>query len=371
MRIRTLLFVVTAVIALKSCKKDEAVAPPVDNTTSTTSTTSTTGYKPTPYFVVLPAGFPDLPVPLDNPLTVEGVDLGRKLFYDKILSIDSSLSCGGCHSQGFGFTDNGKAFSSGVSGGIGTRNAMPLFNLAWVEKFTQTEHKFFWDGGSKNLESQVIAPITNPIEMEETLPHVLLKLQRSTTYPALFKKAFGSDSITTLRMMQAIAQFERTIVSGNTRFDYYNLFQMPTLTVQERRGMQVFNDSLKGDCFHCHNLSGSFMTDFLFHNNGHSNADIGLEKITGSPEDKGKFRTASLRNLVYTAPYMHDGRFNTLEEVVEFYNSGASRVFPADGFITKHPDGLHMTDQDKADLVAFLKTITDTALIQNPDYRLP
>lgn len=370
MNVKQWIWIVIALVALKACKKDEEV--PIDNgTTSTTSTTSTTTSGPTPYFVVLPAGFPALPVPLDNPLTVEGVDLGRKLFYDEILSIDSSMSCGSCHDQGFGFTDNGKAFSVGVSGGVGTRNAMPIFNLAWVEKFTKTDHKFFWDGGAKNLESQVLGPITNPIEMEETIPHVLMKLQRSTTYPALFKKAFGSDSITTQRLMQAIAQFERTIVSGNTPFDYYNLFQMPTLTAQELRGMEVFNDTTKGDCFHCHNLAGSFMTDFVFHNNGHSNADIGLEKITGNPDDKGKFRTSSLRNLVYTAPYMHDGRFNTLEEVVEFYNSGASRVYPADPFITKHPDGLHMTDQDKADLVAFLKTMTDTTLLHNPDYRLP
>lgn len=367
MKVKILFLLLLAVVAFKSCKKDEKVEPPVSATTSTTSTTSTTGYKPTPYIVDLPLGFPALPVPLDNPLTVEGVDLGRRLFYDQILSIDSSMSCASCHNQLYGFTDNGKQFSSGVSGGVGTRNAMPVFNLAWVEKFAKTDHRFFWDGGAKNLESQAIAPIVNPIEMEETLPHVLMKLQRSATYPGLFKKAFGSDSITTQMIMKAIAQFERIIVSGNTRFDYREIVP---LTAQELRGMEVFNDSLKGDCFHCHNLSGVFMTDFLFHNNGHLSADEGLQKITGNPDDKGRFRTPTLRNLVFTSPYMHDGRFNTLEEVVEFYNSGASRVYPADPFITKHTNGLNLSAQDKADLVAFLKTITDSTLIQNPEYRV-
>jgi cytochrome c peroxidase len=366
-KVRYLFLCALIFVALKSCKKDTEVVPDNGTTTATTSTTSTTGYKPTPYYVKVPIGFAPVQSPINNPMTVEGVDLGRKLFYDKILSIDSSMSCGSCHNQTFGFTDNSQQFSKGVSGVAGTRNAMPLFNLAYVERYAQTEHKFFWDGGAKDLESQVIGPITNPIEMEESLPHVMLKLQRSATYPGLFKKAFGSDSITTIMLMQAIAQFERTIVSGNTRFD----FGASALTPQEQRGMLVFNDQDKGDCFHCHNLSSAFMTVFDYRNNGHSNADIGLEKITGNPEDRGKFRSATLRNLVYTAPYMHDGRFNTLEEVVEFYNSGASRVEPADQNITKHADGLNLSVQEKADLVAFLKSMTDTTLIVNPDYRMP
>jgi cytochrome c peroxidase len=364
-------FYIVMVLAIwVGCKKDEKVDPGTSTTTSSTTGSTTSAFHTTPYIVSIPAGFPSLPVPLDNPLTVEGVELGRKLFYDKLLSKDSSISCGSCHNQLYGFTDNGKALSAGVSGNVGDRNAMVLFNLAWVERFAKTDHRFFWDGGAKNLESQAIAPITNPIEMEETLPNVLSKLQHHATYPGLFKKAFGSDSITTLRLMQAIAQFERTIVSGNTRFDYYNLFQMPTLSAQELRGMEVFNDSTKGDCFHCHNLQSSFISDFIFHNNGHSGPDVGLERITGNPDDRGKFRTATLRNLVFSAPYMHDGRFNTLEEVVEFYNSGASRVYPADPFITKHPSGLSMSPQDKEDLVAFLKSITDSTLLTNVAYRL-
>jgi cytochrome c peroxidase len=369
-----LFFVCLIVVFVFGCQKEDQVKPDATTTsttatTSTTNTTSATGYNPTPYFVKLPLGFPAMPVPIDNPLTVEGIDLGRRLFHDPILSKDSSLSCASCHNQANGFTDNGKQFSTGVSGIAGERNAMLIFNLAWVEKYAKTPHRFFWDGGAKDLESQVIAPITNPIEMEENLPHVLLKLQRNSVYPPLFKKAFGTDSITTLLLMRAVAQFERTIVSGNTRADYFLIQQQPTLTAQEARGFEVFNDSLKGDCFHCHNLSGVFMNDFLFHNNGHSGIDKGLGKITGNSEDNGKFRTATLRNLVFTAPYMHDGRFNTLEEVVEFYNSGALRTGLSDPFIAKHPDGLHLSDQDKADLVAFLKSITDSTLITNTFYR--
>lgn len=366
MKVKIIVYLFLAVMVFKSCKKDNEVVMPVTGTISGSAGTPAPVFKTTPYFVKLPINFSPLPVPFDNPLTVEGVDLGRKLFYDKILSVDSSMSCGSCHNPLYGFTDNEKALSTGVSGKKGNRNTMMLFNLAWVEKYGDKEHRFFWDGRAKTLEDQVRFPIVDRVEMEDSMPNVLLKLQRSSSYPALFKKAFGKDSITSQMLSKAIAQFERTIISGNTRFDFLNL------TKQEQRGMLVFNDQDKGDCFHCHNLSGFLLSsDFAFKNNGHAGPDIGLEKVTGNSEDRGKFRSASLRNLVFTAPYMHDGRFNTLEEVVEFYNSGASRVYPADGNITKHTDGLHLTEQDKADLVAFLKSITDSTLIVNPGYLHP
>lgn len=353
-------------ISIQGCRKDEEVVKPE---TPVVPGDTTHPYVPTPYLVVIPLGFPEMPVSLDNPITVEGVALGRKLFHDKILSRNSVQSCASCHDKQFGFTDNGKQFSQGVSGQTGTRNAMPIFNLAWVEKFAKTDHRFFWDGGAKDLESQVVAPILNPIEMQETLPNVLAKLNNHPDYPGLFKKAFGSDSITTQMLMKAIAQYERTIVSGNTRFDRFRIFQnLDELNDQEKRGFDLFNREDKADCFHCHNLNSAFSTDFLFHNNGHQGTDKGLGGITNNPEDDGKFRTASLRNLVFTAPYMHDGRLATLEDVVEFYNSQAIRVFPADPFITKHPTGLGLTQSEKADLVAFLKTLTDSTLITNPNY---
>lgn len=358
----------TALAFIQGCKKDEEVDEPI----VVVPVDTTKPFKATPYFVIIPIGLPlDYPVPspLDNPTTVEGVDLGRKLFHDKILSRNSVQSCGSCHSQLFGFTDSTRQFSLGVSGQKGTRNSMPLFNLAYVEKFAQTDHRFFWDGGAKNLESQVLGPITNPLEMEETLTSVLNKLQHHPEYPALFKKAFGSDSITTAAMMKAIAQFERTIVSGETRFDYFKLFNdQSKLTTQEKRGFDLFNSETKADCFHCHNLSGAFMTDFLFHHNGHQSPDQGLGRITNNPEDNGKFRTPSLRNLVFTAPYMHDGRLATLEDVVDFYNSGAIRTQPADEFIRKHTTGLGLTAPEKADLVAFLKTMTDSTLLTHSGY---
>jgi cytochrome c peroxidase len=363
------LFYVLLLFLIVACKKDTEVLPvvpiipgqPVDTTKP---------YIPTPYFVKLPLGLTEFPYSIDNPLTVEGVELGRKLFHDKMLSLDETQSCASCHNQLNGFTDNGNQFSTGITGAVGTRNSMPLFNLAWVEKFAKTTNRFFWDGGSISLEHQSLDPITNPIEMAESLLNVLSKLQQDSVYPSLFKKAFGTDSITTKLLSQAIAQFERTIVSGSTRFDKYRLFLQPAyLTAQELRGLALFNTEEKADCFHCHNVSGSYSTDFLFHNNGHQSTDLGLARITNNAEDNGKFRTPTLRNLQLTAPYMHDGRLKTLEEVVEFYNSGAIRNFPADPFITKHPNGLQLTSEEKADLVAFLKCMTDSTLITNPDYK--
>jgi len=354
------------VFAIVSCQKDEPVLPiarpPIETPIDTIGT-----FKATPYFIQVPFSLPAFPEQILNPLTVEGVSLGRKLFFDKILSRGEKQSCGSCHNQLFGFTDNGRQFSLGGDGQVGLRNSMPLFNLAYVEKFAKTNHRFFWDGSIPDLENHVLAPITNPLEMDETLPNVINKLRNSPIYPALFKKAFGSDSITTKMLMHAIAQFERTILSGGNRFDYYRA-GLETLSPQEKRGLDVFLSEEKGDCFHCHAV-GPLTTDFSFRHNGHQTPDRGLGAITNNSEDNGKFRVASLSNLVFTAPYMHDGRLNTLEEVVEFYNSGAIRVPPADPVITKHSNGLQLTTEEKADLVAFLKTMTDTALVTNVNFK--
>lgn len=350
--------------SLVSCEKEPIVVAP-----NPIDTTGKDSFKTTPYYFSIPFGLPTFPEQLLNPITVEGVTLGRKLFYDKILSRNQTLSCGSCHNQLFGFTDNGKQFSLGVDGQVGVRNAMPLFNLAYVEKYARSKHRFFWDGSSTTIEDQVLGPITNPIEMDEKIPNVLAKLQAHPLYPQLFKKAFGSDSIVTQNLMFAIAQFERTIVSGGTRYDYYRLAGMEEiLTPQEKRGLEVFSAETKGDCFHCHAI-GPLTTDFSFRHNGHTSTDKGLGAITNNPEDNGKFRVPSLSNLIFTAPYMHDGRFKTLEEVVEFYNSGALRTAPADPVLTKHLNGLELTEAEKSDLVAFLKTMTDTTLSNNPHYK--
>ena len=342
-------------------------------------------YNPTPFNLKLPLWALSNPptMPVDNPLTVEGVSLGRKLFYDKILSANLTMACATCHNLGNGFTDNAKQFSTGIDNFTGNRNSMPVFNLLWVERYAKAPYRFFWDGRATDLEDQAKGPISNPIEMHDSMPHVTQKLQADPDYPGLFKKAFGTSVITPLLVQKAIAQFERTIISANAKIDKYLVNVDPNtghiigtkdpsvFSEQELRGYYLFNDTAKGDCFHCHNINGPFSTDFLFHHNGHQSADQGLMTITGNSFDQGKFRTPTLRNLVFTAPYMHDGRFATLEEVVEFYNSQAIRTFPADPFITKHPTGLNMTSQDKADLVVFLKTLSDSSFITNPDYMKP
>jgi len=367
------------VVTTTSCRKENKVD---DNSNDTTSVD--TSYHTTPYSVLIPFYWPDLPSPVENPLTYEGVSLGRKLFYDPILSANNQQSCASCHAQSYGFTDNGKQFSVGIDNIAGTRQAMPIFNLAWVEKFSPSVNgrplRFFWDGGATNLESQVMGPITNPIEMHDSLVHVLAKLQAHNEYPSLFKKAFGSSVITSSNLFRAIAQFERTIVSYRSKFDKFLFnsdrtpavrFDSTVFTAEEKHGFNVFMDESKGDCFHCHPVSSPFLTDFQFHNNGHLSNDDGLKRITNNADDKGKFRSSSLRNLVFTAPYMHDGRFDNLDSVVEFYNSKASRVYPADPFITKHPTGLNLTQDEKKDLVLFLKTMTDSSMIVQPEYSKP
>lgn len=365
------------IFSIDSCKKDEKVStvitPPVDSIFHGTS-----------YTLVIPPNWSAPPIPADNPLTVEGVALGRKLFYDQILSANNTMSCSSCHNQQYGFTDNGKQFSVGIDNIAGKRQAMPIFNLAWAERFAPVingrPYRFFWDGGATNLESQVVGPIQNPIEMHDSLVHVVAKLQAHPDYPGLFKNAFGSSTITSAMIMKAIAQFERTILSAGSKFDKFlmnqtaggiKFFDFSVFTPEEKNGYDVFVDEKRGDCFHCHPVSSPFVTDFLFHNNGHQSDDIGLKKITGNPDDLGKFRSATLRNLLFTAPYMHDGRLNTLEQVVDFYNDKASRGYPADPFITKHPNGLNLTMQDQADLVSFLKTMTDSSFLAVAGYGKP
>jgi cytochrome c peroxidase len=261
---------------------------------------------------------------------------------------------------------------------------MPLFNLAYVNP-THINGKalaFFWDGGASDLESQVVGPITNPIEMHETLAGVVYKLNRHPQYPGLFHKAFGKDSITIKQVMQAIAQFERTIVSGSSKYDQFLYhvnenneaieYDSSLLTPQELRGYYAFLSEKKGDCFHCHIPESPFITDFTFRNNGTQSNDPGLMMITNNPADKGKFKVPSLRNLVFTAPYMHNGTKQTLEDVLDFYTSGINRTGEnLDASLSKHPNGLDLTSQDKADIIAFLKTMTDSSFIQNQDYTKP
>lgn len=322
----------------------------------------------TPYEVKIPASTPPIPIPSDNPMTVEGIELGRHLFYEKMLSGDNSLACAGCHLQNKAFADENK-FSIGIDGFAGTRQAMPIANLAWSDKF-------FWDGKANSLEEVVLFPIQSEVEMHESVFRAVKKLQDSDKYPGMFYQAFCDSTITVETMAKAMAQFMRSIIS-------YNYRSLPALGKDlrngaQQRGLEVFQDETKGDCFHCHTLT-TFTTNFDYFNNGlleNPGPSSGLAGQTGDPNDAGKFKTPALINLRHTAPYMHDGRFETLQEVIDFYDTGfhVSPTLSLD--LLKHTkDGKPVkrawSEQDKLDLFAFLITLEDTALLNNPRWSDP
>ncbi|TCI93222.1 cytochrome-c peroxidase [Tenacibaculum sp. M341] len=305
-------------------------------------------------------------VPTDNPLTQEGVSLGKKLFFDKLLSKDNTVSCASCHNPAKAFTDNSQ-FSEGVNGTVGVRNSMPLFNLAW-----NFDERFAWDGKEFGLEKQALEPVTNHLEMNSDWQEVVNKLQQDAEYPKLFRQAFGNVEITSDLVTKAIAQFERTLISSNSKFDRFLRGEV-SLTPEEQNGFNVFMDEARGDCFHCHGSDKNpLWTDNKFHNNGldATFSDLGLGAVTGDPNDNGKFRSPSLRNLAFTAPYMHDGRFATLDEVINHYSEGlkfSSTIDP----LMKQVDrgGVQLSDTDKADLKAFLLSLTDNDFINNPSFQ--
>jgi cytochrome c peroxidase len=319
-------------------------------------------FNPTAYEIQIPAGFPNISIPEDNPLTQEGIYLGRKLFHDPILSGDNSQSCASCHIQTLSFTD-GKALSVGIDGQAGKRNAMSLINAAWFCGLN-------WDGSANSLEAQAFEPVTNPVEMHDTWPNAIAKLKAHSSYPNLFYAAFGTKDFDSTHVVKAIAQFERTLISSNSKWDMY-LRGETQLNLSETRGYEIFFTE-RGDCFHCH--STILFTDNEFHNNGLDEAfsDEGLFLVTNDPNDKGRFRTPTLRNAVFTAPYMHDGRFNTLEEVIDFYSEGL-RYSPTIDPLMKNIDqgGIRLTDEEKFYLLAFLKTLTDSSFVLNPEYAAP
>lgn len=307
---------------------------------------------------------PRVTLPRDNPLTVAGVALGRRLFHDTRLSRHNSQSCASCHDQARAFTD-GRASSPGESGQPGRRNAMPLANLAWAREF-------FWDGRAGSLRAQVLQPIQDTHEMNETLERVTAKLRDDPSYAGAFQEAFGSPGISSERLSLALEQFLLTLVSQDSKFDRAARKQTE-LSPQERRGLQLFvteHDPKRGlrgaDCFHCH--GGNLFSNQQFLNNGlkPDASDTGRMAVTGSESDRGKFKVPSLRNVALTAPYMHDGRFATLEDVIEHYNSGVHRSATLDPNLAKHPvAGLGLSTEDKAALVAFLKTLTDDNFVSN------
>jgi len=353
-----LFFIFVSVVIFLSCKKDKV------------------GFTPTPYELNIPSHFPDMIIPEDNPMTVEGVELGRKLFYEERLSRDNTMSCANCHSPSASFSDPSQ-FSVGIDGIPGTRNSMALINLGW-------QNFFFWDGRAKTLEDQILEPIPNPIEMHQEWKDAVAKLNSDKTYRNMFFKAFGQEGIDSLKVSKAIAQFLRTMISGSSKYDvmykYENSLPLNSIeqsvyasvTAEEWAGYDLFKSLNGADCFHCHN--GPLMQVQKFSNNGLDATfiDHGRNGVTGNPADDGKFKVPTLRNIALSGPYMHDGRFNTLEEVIEHYSSGIQMSSTIDPMIEFASQGGVQFDAFEKDLLKkFLQTLTDYDFITNPDFQDP
>ncbi len=331
-----------------------------------------TPYKPTPYQLKVPQGFLNPFENPDNPLTVEGVALGRKLFYEKRLSGNNTMSCGSCHKQEFAFSDAPNALSVGIDGLPGVLNSMHLVNLAWLDRF-------FWDGRETSLEGQAFHPIVDPLELNTNWESVVAKLELDGEYPELFKKAFGNKEISMERITKAIAQFEKTLISGNSKFDQVMRGEA-TFTQIEQQGELLFNVLERGDCFHCHgstvtgNLFGAF-GNLIFTNNGldtDANMRPGLMAVTGRPQDKGKFKIPSLRNVAVTFPYMHDGRFANLNEVIDFYDFGGHPSATIDpNMKAAGTEGRKWSQFERQSLIAFMQTLTDEEFLLNPEFSDP
>lgn len=341
----------------------------------------------TPYVLEIPPNLPPMPVPADNPLTVEGVRLGRYLFYEERLSGNNTMSCASCHAPAFAFTDSGRAVSTGIDGIAGTRSSMALINLGYAQSF-------FWDGRSPSLEEQVLHPVRDPIEMHESWPNAVSELQADPAYVQLFSDAFGSSTIDSLKAARALAQFLRTMISANSKYDKVKRGET-TFTPDEAAGFTLFQAEggapgeqifLPGggfvvgqggaDCFHCHNEAAGLFTDEQFSNNGVQEVpygDRGRMAVTGDAMDDGKFKVPTLRNIMLTAPYMHDGRFATIEEVIDHYNDGGHPGPTVDAFMKfTDPDlTLGLTPQKKAQLIAFLNTLTDMDFVSDERFSDP
>lgn len=332
----------------------------------------------------LPASFSQQPIlgmdntPETNTTTDAGATLGRVLFYDKRLSTNQTVSCSSCHQREHGFSDP-RQFSLGFNGGLTGRNSMGLSNARWYQR-----KKFFWDERAATLEDQTLMPIQDSLEMGMTLPALTNRLAAEPFYTNLFTQTFGTPEVTSERISKALAQFVRSIVSTRSKYDLGVTNTFANFTTQENLGRQIFFGQAgfaHVTCAVCHG-SDNFVTTTLIDNNGLENpsVDRGIGAITGLTADEGRFKVPSLRNIELTAPYMHDGRFATLEEVVEFYDSGVvahpnlsppMKVPPGNGAASGTPLRLNLTPQQKAALVAFMKTLTDTSVTADEKFSDP
>lgn len=329
----------------------------------------------TPYSLEVPDFMPRPVLDDTNPLTVEGIALGRRLFYDPILGRDSAIACASCHIQELAFTD-GRALAIGIRGEAGRRSAMSIVNLAF------NSNGFNWDGSSAKLWQQAVHPVESILEMDEDWDNALTRIKKHGDYPQRFRAAFGIDrtsEITQELAVKAIAQFEMTIISADSHFDRVAYKNSEFFTEEEQLGADslffvedIPIGTLHPGCGHCHNAP-SFGNN-QFSNNGIENVtslddfpDRGLGEVTGSRFDNGKFRAPTLRNIALTAPYMHDGRFATLEEVIDSYASGGHGVENEDPNITGFP----MSDRQRQALLAFLRSLTDETLLTDERFSNP
>lgn len=316
--------------------------------------------------------FPTMPAANANPVTVAGVDLGRHLFYDPILSKDSSISCASCHKQSAAFSDAPNKLSKGINNQTLTRNTMPLFNLAWYPSL-------FWDGRGGTIEQQVFHPVRTVQEMNLTWEIAVQRIKSSRFYRTKFRAAFGNQTIDSVLITKAIAQFERTLLSYNSKYDSV-LRGEAYFTKAELKGFELMNDMSMADCLHCHTSDADALgTKLGFSNNGLDNIqdpskyiDKGRGAVTEDINDNGKFRIPTLRNIAATAPYMHDGRFKTLKEVLDFYSDG---VHPSANIDTRTKaafnGGVHLTEDEKYFIISFLNTFTDSVFIKNKVHSNP
>ena len=340
--------------------------------------------QPTALSLETPFYFGDFVIPADNSMTEEAVELGRMLFYDVRLSADNSVSCATCHQQQKGFVD-GLARSSGINGRQTNIKSMSLVNVLW-------ESRMFWNGRVASLEEQALHPIQDPNEMGMDLKELVGKLQSIEVYRDNFKKAFGTETVTADRIGKALAQFQRTLISGNSKYDKY-LRDEVQLTAQEEEGMILFFThpepaiSLRGgNCGDCHlSLTTAGANDGFsgFHNNGldtDENLKPGLQTFTGNQADRGKFKTPNLRNIMVRAPYMHDGRFASIEAVLDHYNENVQLSTTLDVLILEGSNQpivagatikLHLTNSEKAAIIAFLHTLTDEEFLTNSNFSNP
>ena len=327
-----------------------------------TSSTRVTPLGPSLSLGTPPLGLPVVPIPADNPVTAQTVALGRRLFYDRRLSLNNSISCSSCHNPNLNFTDR-LPHSTGVAGKTGVRNAPTLLNAAY-------DRTQFWDGRAHTLEEQVGGPMSNSIEMNQPHEVAVSKLNADPDLKKQFQQAFGPGDITLGKIEQAIASFERTLVSGDSPFDQYEYGgNKHALSAAALQGLAVFMNPAKGNCVSCHVINSKYalFTDGLFHNLGvgvndqGDLTDLGRYDETKRQTDKGAFKTPTLRNVALTPPYMHDGSLKSLKDVVDFY-AGHGNSNP---YLDKRIAAINLSGQDRRDLVEFLKSLSSTSMPAN------